>query len=68
MNKYERRLKGLYKYKKRLRNYGFEETDHYVLRSTGKPCSCYLCSPGKFEVKAKYQDKLHKDHHSVKLY
>lgn len=43
MNKQERKLKGLYKYKKLLRNYRLQGTNHNVLRNTGKPCSCYMC-------------------------
>jgi hypothetical protein len=26
-----------------------------VFKSTGKPCSCPMCSPGKIEEKAKYR-------------
>ena len=31
-----------------------------VLKSTGKPCSCPMCSPGKIEEKSKYKMKLQK--------
>ncbi len=68
MNKYERRLKGFYKYKKRLRNYSSRGANYYILKTTGKPCSCYMCSPKKNEDKAKYQEKLNKAHHSIRLY
>lgn len=68
MNKFERRLKGYYKYQKRLKNYGLQGVNHYVLKSTGKPCSCEMCSPGKVEDKAKYQISKNKDYHTVRLY
>jgi len=58
MNKLERRLKGKFKFKKRVRNYNFilgETYNHNALRTTGKPCSCPMCSPGKVEEKAKYR-------------
>ena len=61
MNKLERRLKGKFKFKKRLRNFRYTDGEiisrgsHNALRSTGKPCSCPLCSPGKVEEKAKYR-------------
>ncbi len=63
MNKLERRLKGFYKYKKRLKNY--DRSDSYVLKTTGKPCSCYLCSPK--DEKPKYQPSKNKAHHSIKF-
>lgn len=67
MNKYERILKGKAKFKKRLENNGFtSETFEKAkkrgiilnvncYRTTGTPCSCYLCSPGKFKEKSKYK-------------
>lgn len=46
MNKFERRLKGKYKLKKRAVHYpGWVR--NFKLRDTGKPCSCMFCSPGK---------------------
>jgi hypothetical protein len=46
MNKFERRLKGNLKRKKRAVHYpGW--INNYILRNTGKPCSCMFCSPGK---------------------
>lgn len=63
MNKFERRLKGLYKFKKRLRNYNLNSNEGYLLKTTGKPCSCYMCSPK--EGKPKYKDSKNKDHHSI---
>lgn len=63
MNKFERRLKGYYKYKKRLKNYNRSYSDGYILKTTGKPCSCYMCSPK--DEKPKYKFKKNKDHHST---
>lgn len=54
MSKYERRVKGMLKYRKRLRNLNIK-CDDYSYKTTGKPCSCALCSPGKVEEKAKYR-------------
>ena len=46
MNKFERRLKGELKRKQRAVHYpGW--INNFVLRDTGKPCSCMMCSPGK---------------------
>ena len=45
MNKFERRLKGFYKYKKRLKNYNLTAEENQILKTTGKPCSCFMCSP-----------------------
>ncbi len=70
MNKQERKLKGQAKFKKRLKNYGIDElifkdgwgntkrgvkVNFNCYRTTGKPCSCASCSPGKVEEKAKYR-------------
>lgn len=70
MNKLERRLKGETKYLKRLKNNkvdklveknGFGNTKRGVkvnfncYRTTGTPCSCTSCSPGKVSEKAKYK-------------
>lgn len=66
MNKLERKIKGWFKYKKRLKHYRLKGTNHHIFKSTGTPCSCSICSPGKIEEKAKYRDKLNKSHHSIK--
>lgn len=58
MNKQERKEKGLFKYKKRLKNLGIKG-NNYSYKTTGTPCSCAMCSPGKVEQKAKY--RLRKD-------
>jgi len=54
-NKKERQLKGYYKFKKRLQNYGLSVHNGYKLKNTCKPCSCAMCSPGRVEEKAKYR-------------
>ena len=50
MNKHERHLKKITKYKKRLLNYCLKNKDgkFHSLKTTGKPCSCFMCSPYKF--------------------
>jgi hypothetical protein len=59
MNKQERKLKGIYKFKKRLNNLNncskLRNRQDYTYKTTGKPCSCPICSPGKVEDKAKYR-------------
>jgi hypothetical protein len=70
MNKEERKQKGHTKFLKRLKNYGIDElifkdgwgntkrgvkVNFNCYRTTGKPCSCAGCSPGKVEEKAKYR-------------
>jgi hypothetical protein len=67
MNKFERRLKGLSKFKKRIKAHGFTpaviqavinrtgQCNLNVYKTTGNPCSCPMCSPGKVEEKAKYK-------------
>ncbi len=65
MNKLERKLKSKAKFKKRLKNYGISENEiyknpraHSGLRTSGKPCSCNICSPNKRgDVKMKYRIK-----------
>lgn len=54
MNKLERKTKGDFKYKKRLKNLGIVG-DNYSYKTTGKPCSCAMCSPSKVNDKAKYR-------------
>jgi hypothetical protein len=68
MNKLERRLKQEAKYKKRLKNHGItteiinnitrrtgKKPNFYCYKTTGNPCSCANCSPGKIQEKAKYR-------------
>lgn len=72
MNKLERRLKGDVKFKKRLKNVGltpkaldFQEkagikNKLFCYKTTGKPCSCWMCSPKdiKSKYKVKYKNKF----------
>lgn len=37
------------------------KNQHTVFKSTGTPCSCDMCSPGKVEPKAKYNPKFQKE-------
>lgn len=68
MNKQIRKEIGVIKYKKRLANNGItkevldaikkrtgKEIHFYCYKTTGKPCSCVSCSPGKEMDKAKYR-------------
>jgi len=67
MNKQIRKEIGIKKYKERLVNNGITDlvrqqiidrgakTNFYCYKTTGKPCSCANCSPGKVEDKAKYR-------------
>ena len=48
-NKGERHRIKMLKYKKRLRIYGLKEC--HSLRTSGKPCSCFMCSPEKYSKK-----------------
>jgi len=49
MNKARRNeLKQLH-YKRRLKQLGLkDDPSYYAYKSSGKPCSCYLCSPYKY--------------------
>lgn len=48
MNKQERKIKGIQRFKRLQKILGI--SDHnYKYRTTGKPCSCFLCSPGKYK-------------------
>ncbi len=59
MNKRERWLKGNLKFKKRIKVLGldFNNSPYNCYRTTGKPCSCPMCSPGKLGEKKKYKVK-----------
>lgn len=67
MNKQERKLKGFYKFKKRLANHSLMNSmtnpeskgNIHAFKTTGKPCSCVMCSPAKTgEVKASVTRKI----------
>jgi len=64
MNKRERWLKGNFKFKKRLKNLRLSLNDpnsnYNCYRTTGKPCSCPMCSPSKLGDKRKYKVKYKK--------
>ena len=46
-------------YRKRLRKYGFREEDQqHVFRTTGKPCSCYMCKNEKYNRKEKHKNVM----------
>lgn len=57
MNKLFRNLQKIKKFKQRQKVLKFDD-DNHVFKSTGKPCSCYMCSPYKFKrkIKHKYAD------------
>lgn len=68
MNKHERRLKGYHKFKKRLKNYRINpevmlsteaKSVNYALKTTGKPCSCFICSGQKYSRKTKHKNSTH---------
>ena len=75
MNKLERKRKGYFKFLKRIKVHGFSKStlsnnnmhNLHAFKTTGTPCSCPICSPGKIEEKAKYREKLQKPHHSIDL-
>lgn len=48
------------KFEKRLKLYGVKKEDgkFYCFKSTGKPCSCYMCSGQKYNRKVKHKDSL----------
>jgi hypothetical protein len=47
------------KFKKRLTQLGLlsKEGTFNCYRTSGKPCSCYMCSPYKFSRKTKHKNK-----------
>jgi len=51
MNKRERFIKKMLKYKKRLKIHGLKGTEgkFYAFRSHGTPCSCSLCRDNKYK-------------------
>lgn len=73
MNKGDRNRKEKQKFKKRLNNYGinFDDLDdgfmeskrgkrkinYNCLRTTGKPCSCVMCSPNEEKPQHKVKHK-----------
>ena len=55
-----KRVKKMFsQYRKRLKKYGFKESDgQHAFRTTGKPCSCYMCKNEKFNRKQKHKEEL----------
>lgn len=53
MDKARRHELKMLKYKKRINQLGLNNPDgnFYAYRSHGKPCSCFMCSPYKYERK-----------------
>lgn len=51
MDKATRHELKMLKYKKRINQLGLNNADgkFYAYRSHGKPCSCFMCSPYKYE-------------------
>jgi len=46
MDKAERHRRKMVRYRRRLRVLGLSEQDgHHAYRTSGKPCSCGVCSP-----------------------
>jgi hypothetical protein len=65
MDKQERKLKGKYKFIKRLKKYGYKAADAFkenynlwVFKTTGSPCSCWMCRGDKFNRKIKHKNKI----------
>lgn len=54
MNKARRFELKILKYKKRLKIYNLENCNS--LRTTSKPCSCFLCSGDKYKRKIKHKN------------
>lgn len=57
------RVKKMYThYRRRLRKYGMTEKDQWhALRTTGKPCSCYMCKKEKYNRKEKHKKNIMKE-------
>lgn len=43
------------KHKKRCKALGLNPKEHYCYKAQGKPCSCYMCSPYKYNRKDKHK-------------
>jgi hypothetical protein len=55
MNKDRRNEITKLKHKKRCKLLGLKPEEHYCYKAQGKPCSCYICSPYKFNRKIKHK-------------
>jgi hypothetical protein len=66
-NKGERNRKTKVVFKRRLRRRGILDKsglpkDHqYDLKSQGKPCSCFMCSPYKYKRKIKHKENYEEE-------
>lgn len=60
-NKHARHVKKMLKYLKRLKQLKLLHVDgnFNCYRTSGKPCSCYLCSPYKYKRNIKHKNKLY---------
>ena len=60
-NKFERNLEKRKHYFRRLKNLGLKEGqgNFYAFKSHGKPCSCFLCSPYKYQRNKKENKDWH---------
>ncbi len=56
MNKGLRTIITNLKYKKRLKVLNIKG-ENYCFKQQGKPCSCYMCSPYKYNRKIKHKNK-----------
>jgi len=63
MNKGDRQRRTQLKFKKRLRQLNLlgKEGNFFCYKSTGKPCSCPMCSPNKYKRKIKHKKKVFED-------
>lgn len=68
MNKEERKLKGQFKFIKRLKNYGFkledvfkENHNLFAFKTTGNQCNCWMCKSPKFNRKLKHNNEVRKE-------
>jgi hypothetical protein len=58
-NKGERQEKTMLKFKKRLKNNFLKDNGFmYIFKTTGKPCSCFMCSGNKYSRKNKHKPGL----------
>jgi len=63
MNKGRRNELTKLKFKKRIKQLGLKKEDGnlFCYKTSGKPCSCEMCSPYKFSRKRKHKDKFFED-------
>jgi hypothetical protein len=49
------------KHKKRCDVFGIKPEEHYCYKAQGKPCSCLMCSPYKYNRKQKHKVREEQD-------